>query len=265
MSKQTSDEPTLPPSPGKKTMLLLSSAIVGCLACMLCAIAGAGVNASRVAPQATAAPPAQAPSTTPPPAATPSPTASATPTVAMAVAPPTSTASATLTSTQTPTPSQTPTRRPTRTWTPTRTSTATRTPATPPDTVPPQIANVAATPNPIYYGYTYCGSSLTVTATVTDNKTLVPSAVLNYYFWQSNSIIPSSPLLTLTMARQTVFRFAITSYYSATVDISTAWGQYMGSNDGILQYWVTASDDAGNQASSARQSVDVRYCPEPIR
>ena len=262
-----SNEPFLPPSPGKRTFIALGVIVIALVTCMLFAIAASSLSNSQVALQPAAVTATLAPTATA--TATPSPLPSETPVpptdvptpTAFIIVPATFPPTATPTHTRVPSPTRPPTS--TRTRTPTRTAT----PSPTRDTLPPGITNVSASPTKVFYPYSNCGDTdVSVTSDVRDNVTSSPSVVLNYTYWKSNSTFPNSTQLTMPMKYDFYFfRDRLVGYYTATVKVVSEAAKYLGNSDGRLEYWVTASDDAQNVATSAKQSVIVEYCPPLIR
>jgi hypothetical protein len=164
------NDPRLPTSPGKKSLLALTAAVFGCMLCMFCSFVALTINSSQAGPgQVADARPTAAsaatgdgavvlaqPSATPGDTTTPTQTSTEaapatdteTPTPESASTPtPTQTQAPSATFSATPTPSNTPTNTPTRT--PSATPSVTSTPTNTPTATATPAVSFAASPNPL--------------------------------------------------------------------------------------------------------------------
>jgi hypothetical protein len=180
------------------------------------------------------------PSATPPPTLEPGQTATPTP---RATATPHPTPSPTPHHTLPPTPPPTPT--PTKTPTPTDTPVPTATATPLPDLTPPSITSVSIT------GAYYDGT-IDYYICVNDGYCAYPSATIGIAVTDSGGSGVNFQTVTLhwidptSTSHQVQMGYNLTTHrFNGTINTGSNWP------DGNIQYWVTASDNAGNPATTS--------------
>lgn len=125
------------------------------------------------------------------------------------------------------------------------------------DTTKPVISQVKTSANPVFYGATTCGTtSLTISATITDDSGRVTQAGLQYRY---NGYAANA----LGNWRKANLNAAGNNQFSATIQVGNEAAGDMGSNDGVLEYQLFAYDAAGNiqtEPNSNIFGVEVKNC-----